>query len=59
MDESIELVILDVMMPLMNGYTVCSRIRQRYTVPILFLAAKSQESMLIESENSSIIGFSI
>ncbi|MDD5954376.1 MAG: response regulator [Firmicutes bacterium] len=59
MDESIELVILDVMMPLMNGYAICSRIRQRYTVPILFLTAKSQESMLSESENSSIIGFSI
>lgn len=59
MDESTELVILDVMMPLMNGYTVCSRIRQQYTVSILFLTAKSQESMLIESENSSIIGFSI
>ena len=59
MDESIDLVILDVMMPLMSGYTVCSRIRQRYTVLILFLTAKSQESMLIESENSSIIGFSI
>lgn len=59
MDESTELVILDVMMPLMNGYTVCSRIRQQYTVPILFLTAKSQESMLIESENSSVIGFSI
>ena len=59
MDESIELVILDVMMPLMNGYTACSGIRQRYTVPILFLTARSQESMLIESENSSIIGFSI
>ena len=44
MDDSIDLVILDVMMPLMSGYTVCSRIRQRYTVPILFLTAKSQES---------------
>lgn len=43
MDESVDLVILDVMMPLMNGYTVCSEIRKRSAVPILFLTAKSQD----------------
>ncbi len=43
-DNSIDLVILDVMMPEMNGYTVCAEIRKRFTVPILFLTAKSQES---------------
>lgn len=44
MDDSIDLVILDVMMPLMNGYTACAEIRKKYTVPILFLTAKSQDS---------------
>lgn len=44
MDPSIDLVILDVMMPRMNGYTVCAEIRKRYTVPVLFLTAKSQDS---------------
>ena len=44
MDHSIALVILDVMMPRMNGYTVCAEIRKRYTVPVLFLTAKSQDS---------------
>ena len=44
MDHSIDLVILDVMMPRMNGYTVCAEIRKRYTVPVLFLTAKSQDS---------------
>ena len=43
-DQTIDLVILDVMMPGMNGYTVCSEIRKRYTVPILFLTAKSKDS---------------
>lgn len=43
-DHTIDLVILDVMMPEMNGYIVCSEIRKRYTVPILFLTAKSQDS---------------
>ena len=44
MDSSIDLVILDVMMPEMNGYAVCSEIRKRYTVPVMFLTAKSQDS---------------
>ncbi|MDG3131956.1 response regulator transcription factor [Streptococcus suis] len=44
MDSSVNLVILDVMMPKMSGYRVCSELRKRYTVPILFLTAKSQDS---------------
>lgn len=44
MDASIDLVILDVMMPRMSGYAVCAEIRKRYTVPVLFLIAKSQDS---------------
>lgn len=45
-DDTIDLVILDVMMPVMNGYATCAEIRKRYAVPILFLTAKSQESDL-------------
>lgn len=44
MDHTIDLVILDVMMPELSGYTVCSELRKRYTVPVLFLTAKSQDS---------------
>ena len=44
LDASVDLVILDVMMPEMNGYAVCAEIRKRYTVPVLFLTAKSQDS---------------
>lgn len=44
MDHTIDLVILDVMMPEMNGFSVCAELRKRYTVPILFLTAKSQDS---------------
>ncbi len=44
MDQTIDLVILDVMMPEMNGYSVCAELRKRYTVPIMFLTAKSQDS---------------
>ena len=41
LDDSVDLVILDVMMPGMNGYTVGAEIRRRSTVPILFLTAKT------------------
>lgn len=44
MDKTVALVILDVMMPEMNGYTVCAELRRHYTVPILFLTAKAQDS---------------
>jgi len=44
MDHTVDLVILDVMMPEVNGYGVCAEIRKRYTVPILFLTAKGQDA---------------
>lgn len=40
--NSYDLVILDVMMPNMNGYQACMEIRKRSNTPILFLSAKSQ-----------------
>lgn len=43
-DPGVDLVILDVMMPGMNGLRVCEELRKRSNVPILFLTAKSQES---------------
>lgn len=46
LDNTVDLVILDVMMPAMNGYAACAEIRRRSSVPILFLTAKSQESDL-------------
>lgn len=44
MDETIDLVILDVMLPGMSGIKVCQEIRKDSIVPILFLTAKAQES---------------
>ena len=44
LDESVDLVILDVMMPGIDGYTTCAEIRKKSAVPILFLTAKSQDS---------------
>lgn len=42
-DKNIELIILDVMMPKMDGWEVCREIRQYSKVPIIMLTAKSSE----------------
>ena len=42
LDDTVDLLILDVMMPGMSGYAVCSEIRRRSAVPVLFLTSKSQ-----------------
>lgn len=39
-----DLIILDIMMPGMNGYQTCLEIRKQSNAPILFLSAKGQES---------------
>ena len=43
-DRSIALIILDVMMPKMNGWEVCREVRETSKVPIIMLTAKSEES---------------
>lgn len=42
-DKEIGLVILDVMMPKMDGWQVCREIRQTSKVPIIMLTARSDE----------------
>ena len=42
--ERPDLIVLDVMMPKMDGYEVCKRIRASDTVPIIMLTAKDDES---------------
>lgn len=42
--EEPDLIVLDIMMPGLNGYQVCERIRQFSTVPIIFLTAKAEEA---------------
>lgn len=36
LDDEIDLIILDVMMPEMNGYQVCLLMREKTNAPILF-----------------------
>ena len=38
-----DLVLLDVMMPRMDGFTVCSRVREFSAVPIIIVTARGQD----------------
>ena len=42
-DRNFDAVVLDVMMPGLDGFAVCRALRQRSAVPILFLTALSDE----------------
>ena len=42
-NKDITLIILDVMMPKMDGWQVCREVRQYSKVPIIMLTAKSDE----------------
>ena len=42
-DEPVDLVLLDVMLPKMDGIQVCQRIRESSNVPILMLTAKGED----------------
>ena len=42
-EDKFDLVILDIMMPVMDGLEVCKAIRRESTVPIVMLTARSEE----------------
>ena len=48
---SFDLIILDIMIPGLNGYETCQKIRQLTNVPILFLSART-------SDSDKLMGFS-
>lgn len=50
--ENPHLVVLDLMMPKMDGFEVCRRIRQRFNTPILILSAK-------DAEMDKVVGFNL
>lgn len=43
LDDSYDIVLLDIMMPGIDGYEVCKMIRQKSDVPILFISALSED----------------
>ena len=40
----IDLAILDIMLPDINGFSLCQRIREKYTYTIIMLTAKIEET---------------
>ncbi|OGO60851.1 MAG: DNA-binding response regulator [Chloroflexi bacterium RBG_19FT_COMBO_49_13] len=42
-NENPDLVLLDIMMPILDGFTVCERIRKFSTVPIIMVTVKGEE----------------
>ena len=47
-----QLILLDIMMPLIDGIEVCSRIRQQSNTPIIMITAKSEDADKILGLNS-------
>ena len=47
LSESFDLVVLDWMLPRLDGLTVCRRIREQSIVPILMLTARSEETDIV------------
>lgn len=42
--KEIDLAILDIMLPDINGFSLCRKIREKYTYPIILLTAKNEET---------------
>jgi DNA-binding response OmpR family regulator len=50
-NNEINLVILDVMMPVMDGWDTCEKIREFSTVPILMLTARTDKADIVKGLN--------
>jgi DNA-binding response OmpR family regulator len=50
-DKEVSLVILDVMMPVMDGWETCKEIRKLSVVPILMLTARTDKSDVVKGLN--------
>ena len=42
--KEIDLAILDIMLPDINGFSICQKIREKHTYPIIMLTAKDEET---------------
>ncbi len=47
-ETQVDLVILDIMMPGMDGWTLCRELREHYEMPLLMLTAKGETSQIVK-----------
>lgn len=52
MNASIDLIIMDIQLPDGNGIALCSKIRENYKTPLLFLTCKNDEETIVEGLNA-------
>ena len=50
-ENPFDMIILDIMMPVMDGYEACRQLRRESDVPVLFLTAKGQEQDYLKGYN--------
>lgn len=43
LEEKPDLILLDIMLPQMDGFEICKRVREKSSVPIIFVTAKEEE----------------
>lgn len=51
-ENAVDLVVLDIMMPIMDGWITCKKIRELSNVPVIMLTAKSED-------DDQLLGFNL
>ncbi|GCF08679.1 response regulator transcription factor [Dictyobacter arantiisoli] len=49
--QALDLILLDVMMPKMDGFTVCQKVREFSSVPIIIITARGQDDEKVKGLN--------
>lgn len=44
-ENEVDLIVLDVMMPVMDGIEAIMKLRENYDMPVIFLSAKSEDQI--------------
>ena len=44
LEDGVDLILLDVMLPGMDGFEICRRVREKSNVPIIMLTAREEET---------------
>ena len=51
----LDLAVLDVMLPETDGFTLCRKIREEHTYPIIMLTAKDEEDDIVKFNISAVV----